>query len=318
MALNATSERNIALKKLLAKAHTGNTKGAPNESIASQISIAANQIIGQIINSDPTVAVLDGVAEVLEVDLVLDGTSNGKSYRCHFPAAYSGFFGTGVQGDPIGNTTFIIPFFYNSTGVSLDNSGGYTARLFDNGSEIFATDAADWVFDPVAGLITSEDNLDLGSTGTMYVYLYTGDTVQTHIDNQSNPHNVLPKQVGGMSLWQTSTEYSVGEFIYYDRTSTLGDANFSNGIYVCITTHTSDASSFNADQANWKVLNSSFEHVQPVGSTDWQVDHELGRYPVVMVVNTSGDMIEGQIDHSTTNRLFVRFNNAQTGRAYCT
>tara|TARA_B100001778_G_scaffold334976_1_gene350071 strand:+ start:7152 stop:8108 length:957 start_codon:yes stop_codon:yes gene_type:complete len=318
MALDAQSERNIALKKLFAKAHTGNTKGVPNESIASQISIAANQIIGQSIDSDPAQAVADGVAEVIEVDLVLDGTSNGKSYRAHFPSAYSGAFGAGVAGDPVGESTFAIPFFYNNVGVELDNSGGYTARLFDNGSEVFAVDSRDWVFDPFAVLITSEEDLNLSTTGTMYLYVYTGDTVQDHIDAQDNPHNVTARQVGGITEWQSSTGYEIGDIIYIDRTSSYGDANFTNSIYVCISDHTSDGSSFFNDQANWKVLNSGYEHVQSVASTSWQVDHSLGRFPSVMVTNSSDVLIDGEVEHSNTNRLFVRFNKPLTGRVYCT
>lgn len=318
MALDAQSERNIALKKLFAKAHTGNTKGLANESIPSQISIAANQIIGQEINSDPATAVSDGVAEVIEVDLVLDATSNGKSYRCYFSAGYNGHFGSGVAGDPIGDSTFAIPFFYNNVGVELDNTGGYAARLFDNGSEIFAVDSRDWVFDPFAALITSEENLDLGSTGTMYIYVYTGSSVQDHIDDTDNPHNVTARQVGGISQWQAETSYLIGDIIYIDRTSSYGDVSFTNSIYVCISDHTSDASSFFSDQANWKVLNSGYEHIQSVASTSWQVDHNLGRFPSVMVTNSSNLMIDGEIDHSNTNRLFVKFNTPLAGRVYCT
>jgi hypothetical protein len=318
MALDPQSERNIALKKLFSKAHTGNTKGVPNEALASQISIAANQIIGQTIDSDPALAVAAGVAEVVEVDLVLDATSNGKSYRCHFPAAYSGNFGTGVQGDPIGDTTFVVPFFYNAVGVELDNSGGYTPRLFDNGSEIFAVDSRDWVFDSFAGVVTSEENLSLGSTGTMYLYLYTGDSVQDHIDDTNNPHGVTPAQVGGIAEWQGNTTYGIGNLVYVDRTSAYGDASFTNSIYVCISSHTSDVSNFFNDQANWKVLNSGYEHVQSVASTSWQVDHQLGRFPTVMVTNASDQMIDGEIEHSNSNRLFVRFNTPITGRVYCT
>jgi hypothetical protein len=190
--------------------------------------------------------------------------------------------------------------------------------LFDNGNEIFAVDSRDWVFDPFAVLVTSEENLDLGSTGTMYIYVYTGSSIQDHIDNTNNPHNVTPRQVGGITEWQPETSYVVGDIIYIDRTSSFGDVSFTNSIYVCISNHTSDDSSFFNNQVNWKVLNSGYEHIQSVASTSWQVDHNLGRFPSVMVTNASNLMIDGEIDHSNTNRLFVRFNTPLSGRVYCT
>lgn len=318
MALDPQSERNIALKKLFAKAHTANTKGAANESIASQISIAANQVIGRVIPSNPATAISMGLAEQIEAVLVEDLTSNGKSYRCYFPSGYAGHFGSSVEGSPIGLTTFAIPFFYKNEGVQTDNSGGYTARLFDDGDEIFAVDSRDWVFDPFAVLITSEENLNLGSTGTMLLYLYTGPTVQSHIDDTNNPHNVTARQVGGVSEWQSNTSYEEGDLIFIDRFSVYSDTDFLNGIYVCITSHTSDSVSFINDRNNWKVLNSGYEHDQAVSLSDWQVDHNLGRYPTIMVIDSSGFLIEGEIEHVSRDRFFVRFNSPQTGKVYCT
>lgn len=309
MPLESQSERFIALKKLFAKAHTANTKQAANESIASQVSIAANQIIGSSIPSNPQDAVNLSLAEVVEVSLIEDPTSNGKSYRCVFPAGYNGHFGSGpsIEGEPVGSYTFSVPFFYKNVGVELDNSGGYSPRLFDNGSEIFSTDPSDWVFDPFACLITSEDNLNLGSTGTMYLYLYIGPSVQSHIDNQDNPHNITPSQVGGISEWQPSTSYRIGNFAYYINT-----------IYKCLVDHTSDASDFQNDENNWLALNSSYIHVQSVPSLNWQVNHGLNRHPTVSVTDLFDNQIEVEVSHATNNRLFVNVNKLQAGKVYCT
>jgi len=318
MALTSQSERFIALKKLFGKIHSGNTKQPANESVASQISISANQIIGQEINSAPATAVSDGIVEVLEIDLVLDATSNGKSYRGYFPAGYSGFFGGGVASTPVGDTTFVVPFFFNSSGVLLNNLGGYSPRLFDNSSEIFATDSSDWFFDPFASVVTSEDDLNLGSTGTMYVYLYIGDTIQDHISNESNPHNVTARQVGGIVEWQVSTNYTVSDLVFIDKDSSYGDVSFMNGIYVCTSSHTSHASDFTSDSANWKILNSGYEHAQGIASTDWQIDHNLGRFPSVMVTDSTDTEIMVEVEHTTINQLFIRSNSAITGKVYCT
>tara|TARA_B100000614_G_scaffold262903_1_gene299873 strand:- start:42383 stop:43336 length:954 start_codon:yes stop_codon:yes gene_type:complete len=315
MAFEAATERNIALKKLLAKAHTTNNKGVNNEAIASQISIAANQIIGEVIPSDPATAYHLGLVEFVEAELELDNTSSGKSYRLKFPDDYGGDFGSGSQGLYIGDVTFAVPFFYNDNPVQSDDSGGYQPRLFDNGVEVPLLDASDWFFDYFACLLTSEDDLSLGSTGTVQLYIYTGTTVQDHIDDTANPHNVVPSQVGGIALWQPFTEYSSGSFVYYDLSSSLGDSNFSNGIYVATSSHTSSAA-FSSDQANWKALNSSFQYDQGVGASTWTIDHNLNRYPTITVLSSSGFQIEPEVEYVNLNRVTLRFSPAASGTAY--
>lgn len=121
----------------------------------------------------------------------------------------------------------------------------------------------------------------------------------------------------GIREWQAGTSYLIGDLVYFNLTSSYGDANFSNSMYVCRISHTSD-SVFSSDSDKWKVLNSGYEHVQNVAATNWQVDHSLGRFPSVMVTNSLNEMIDGKIEHSNKNRLFVRFNKPLIGRVYCT
>jgi len=317
MAFESTTERNISLKKLLAKAHTTNTKGINNEALSSQVSIAANQIIGDTISSDPVSATHTSVVEYIEAELELDATSNGKSYRCKFPSGYNGEFGAGAAGDYIGDYTFAVPFFYNTIPVESDDSGGYQVRLFDNGIEVPLLDASDWFFDYFACLVTSEDSLSLASTGTMRIYAYTGQTVQDHISNTDNPHQVSSSQVGGMALWQPFTTYSQGDFVYYDQSSIPGDSDFSNGIYVASSGHTSSAL-FVTDQSSWKTLNSSYTFTQGSPAATWTIDHNLNRYPNVTSLNGSGLKVESEVQYATLNRVVLTFSPAQSGTAYLT
>jgi len=317
MAFESTTERNISLKKLLAKAHTANTKGFNNEAISSQISIAANQIIGEVIFEDPSTSSHTGLIEYVEAELELDATSDSKSYRCKFPVGYNGFYGAGAVGDYIGDYTFAIPFFYNSIPIESDDSGGYQVRLFDNGAEIALLDASDWFFDYFSCLVTSEDNLSLGSTGTMRIYLYTGSTVQDHISSTDNPHMVTSSQVGGVVEWQPFTSYIQGDLVYYDQSTSEGDVNFSDGIYVAKSSHTSSAA-FLTDQSSWKTLNSSFTHDQGVAGATWTIDHNLNRYPNVAVLDSSGYSMDPEIHYATLNRVVLTFSPSQSGTAYLT
>lgn len=61
----------------------------------------------------------------------------------------------------------------------------------------------------------------------------------------------------------------------------------------------------------------SFHHVQSTPASSWVVDHNLG-YPVIQVVvlDTAGEEIEGEIRRLTSNRLVVDFNTAVSGELY--
>lgn len=171
-----------AFKRTAGVAHTANANDPPNEGIPTQIIQACNQIMGQAIPGtppacDPQDAVDLGIVEYIEADLVLVSGSDNKCYEAKFPAAYTGHFGAGAQGDPIRDFTFAIPLSYNTSYAAADHSGGYGPDLYDNAVRIPATSATDWWFDPYSATVTSETNLSLGATGTIRIYLWTGKTI---------------------------------------------------------------------------------------------------------------------------------------------
>tara|TARA_B100000614_G_scaffold262909_1_gene300801 strand:+ start:269017 stop:276552 length:7536 start_codon:yes stop_codon:yes gene_type:complete len=238
------SQIKVAFKKLIGRAHTTNDKEFFNEAKFSQISIFAFEVFGQEIPSDPQAAVDAGLVEYVEADLVLDGTSNGKSYVARFPAGYNGYFGSGVAGSDIGPIASAIPASINSSLVDSGHTGGFAPGLYDNGVLVPATSTEDWVFDPVAMIVTSEDDLSLASTGTLQIYLYIGDTVQDHINNTNNPHEVALADLidlnisgsmapddgdllifvgGSLNEWQTIPSSSVGVTDHGDLTGLSDD-----------------------------------------------------------------------------------------------
>ncbi len=167
-----------AFKKLQGSAHTSNSKEPANEPLASQVLMAANQIIGEEVNSDPVVASGLGVIEFVAADLELDVTSNGDAYRAKFPTGYNGFFGAGAVGDFISDHTFAISpgvVGGGSPATSLVTTG-YAVRLENNGVLVPATSTEDWFFDYFNTTVTSEDDLGLDG-GTVDVYIYIGETV---------------------------------------------------------------------------------------------------------------------------------------------
>lgn len=60
----------------------------------------------------------------------------------------------------------------------------------------------------------------------------------------------------------------------------------------------------------------SYTHTQGSAATVWTVNHNLGFYPSVTVFLSSGDVVEGAIEHQDSNTLTVTFSVAISGTAY--
>ena len=61
----------------------------------------------------------------------------------------------------------------------------------------------------------------------------------------------------------------------------------------------------------------SFVHNQSTVAATWTVNHNLGWYPNVTVLDSAGGtVVEGDVAHLTTNQLRLTFSGAFTGQAY--
>lgn len=60
----------------------------------------------------------------------------------------------------------------------------------------------------------------------------------------------------------------------------------------------------------------SYTHTQGSSSDTWEIEHNLGFYPSVTVFLSTGDTVEGLINHSNTNSLTITFSAAISGTAY--
>lgn len=58
-----------------------------------------------------------------------------------------------------------------------------------------------------------------------------------------------------------------------------------------------------------------YEHTQSVPSSTWDITHNLHKRPAVLVEDSAGDEVEGEIDFVTTDRLVITFSAAFSGRA---
>ena len=68
--------------------------------------------------------------------------------------------------------------------------------------------------------------------------------------------------------------------------------------------------------ANATAKADTFEFVQSVASSVWTIDHPLGKFPSVTILDSSGDEIEGDVRYVSPTRVTVTFSAAFGGRAF--
>ncbi len=59
-------------------------------------------------------------------------------------------------------------------------------------------------------------------------------------------------------------------------------------------------------------------HTQGTASTTWTINHDLGGYPSVMVVDSAKTVVFGEINYASTSQVVVNFSSAFSGYAYLT
>lgn len=61
----------------------------------------------------------------------------------------------------------------------------------------------------------------------------------------------------------------------------------------------------------------SFTFSQVGAQTDWAINHGLGFFPAVTVINAvGGNEVEGQVQYTDLNTLHILFDSAVAGTAY--
>lgn len=60
----------------------------------------------------------------------------------------------------------------------------------------------------------------------------------------------------------------------------------------------------------------TYTHAQNSASSRWDIDHGLGRFPSVSIVDSAGSLIYGDVTYNDENSLTVTFTSAFSGKAY--
>lgn len=60
----------------------------------------------------------------------------------------------------------------------------------------------------------------------------------------------------------------------------------------------------------------TYTHDQAISSDTWVIEHNLGKYPSVTVVDSAGTQFMVQIEYNSKNKLTIYMNGSTTGKAY--
>jgi hypothetical protein len=63
-------------------------------------------------------------------------------------------------------------------------------------------------------------------------------------------------------------------------------------------------------------ISGSYTHTQSVSASTWTINHNLGYYPSVSVVDSGESLVVGDVTYISTNTLSVSFNASFGGKAY--
>lgn len=61
---------------------------------------------------------------------------------------------------------------------------------------------------------------------------------------------------------------------------------------------------------------SQFTHTQQVASSEWIIEHKLGKYPAVTVVDSTGREIVGNVTYTSKQKVVLNFAQPFSGCAY--
>ena len=171
MAFSDNSKLDKSFKTLINKEFSTTAKAFYEEFGANTININTGEVWAEEISTTPSNAVAAGVAREL-TQFILSPVA-GFTTSVFYIASGSGYTpGTTINRATVDPTLLQRNFIGDKYGTE------YAARLFDNaGNQIFPTDAIDWFFDYVTGILFVQDPGGYSTPYKLTVYQYIGKTL---------------------------------------------------------------------------------------------------------------------------------------------
>lgn len=97
----------------------------------------------------------------------------------------------------------------------------------------------------------------------------------------------------------------------------LGVDNFNPDVVLETVRNVDDASDSKlvSEKAVAKAVD-TYIHDQAVPSDTWVVEHNMGKFPSVTVIDSAGTQFMVQVEYNSRNKLTIYMNGSTTGKAY--
>ena len=66
----------------------------------------------------------------------------------------------------------------------------------------------------------------------------------------------------------------------------------------------------------YEIATNTFEFEQGIASDTWVIEHNLNKYPTVVLVDSAGRQFYGEVVYNSKNQVTVLINGATKGKAY--
>ena len=213
MAFDTNTERNIALKKLLGKAHTSNDKGVSNELLPSSITLASNTVFGEVVPvssiSGSLWGITGGIVERVQLSASFiagtDTNAGRHGFQLSLPSTY-----TTLSSNPKKGTGKFV-----NGGVIQSSAGGlqlvptsfsntYEAEIYYGSpgslTRVAVADVRDWNLDYFNGVLFQETPPGTGAHAQnptiVNAYLYIGDYLDTVVAEGGGGTDIIVKDEG--------------------------------------------------------------------------------------------------------------------------
>ena len=208
MAFNSATERDLALKKIVGKAHTSPSKEIANESLTSGLTISSQTVFGQAIPDAPNKSdfykITGGAVEYLQMPVVFipgtDTDSGRHSFAVKLPDDYESNSNNPkagiapfVNGQVIHQSLGSLQLVPTSFGVDYEAVPYYGSQATGL-DRIYPLDERDWSLDYFNGVFFQQDPPGAGdhSQNPTYVnaFIYIGDTLDAVINGLAEGSSV--------------------------------------------------------------------------------------------------------------------------------
>ncbi len=141
------------------------------------------------------------------------------------------------------------------------------------------------------------------------------DTVQDAMDTVEEPIRTIGRPVGiyradnkGVDIYHFEKDNNNEWILVLANASGIADAPADGQEYV-------------RKDNQWHVFvggsDKTYLYEQNTPSDTWEINHNLGKHVSVGIIDSSGQLVEGEVTYNSLNKVTIMFNGSFTGVATC-